>query len=114
MCAIYADINLRTDCGKKTMYTIKIGKERLMTVTTNVNSERRTWMVRLDINGFRTFIMVYGTEREIMEYIESEIPSQYIRSYSGMSNQEVETAKKLKMAVYLAPELERFDTNRFK
>ena len=83
-------------------------------MTTNVNSERRTWIVRLDINGFRTFIMVYGTEREIISYVESEIPSQYIKSYSGMSDSEVETAKKLKMAVYLAPELERFDANRFK
>ena len=88
MCAIYVDINLMTGCGKKIMHIIKIGKERLMTVNTNVNSERRTWIVRLDINGFRTFIMVYGTEREIIDYVESEIPSQYIRSYSFVYDKE--------------------------
>lgn len=69
---------------------------------------RRYWLVGFWKNGFEGKMLVYGTEHEMWEYLNSEIgggdeshTGNY--NYSGATDQEVEMARKLGMKAYLCP-----------
>lgn len=73
---------------------------------------RRYWIVRFWKNGFEGVMLVYGTEDELWEYLNSEIGGaapghigDY--SYSGATGKEVEMARALKIKAYICPEVKK-------
>ena len=71
---------------------------------------RRYWIVRFDKNGFQGTMLVYGSERELWAYLNSEIGGGDERhtgdySYTGCTAAEREMAQKLGIKAYLCPEL---------
>ena len=65
---------------------------------------RRVWRLEPVINGFRTFLLVEGTEAEMWEYAQSELGT--IPAYTGASEDEVKALKKMGAKIYIAPKLE--------
>ena len=63
------------------------------------------WQVRIRLNGFETCIMVRGTERELRDYIDSEINHGKVVWYCGATDAEVEAANALRIPIYIAPQL---------
>lgn len=71
---------------------------------------RRYWLVSFWKNGFEGKMLVYGTEEEMWEYLNSEIGGGDSRhtgnySYSGATEKEIEAAKILRIKAYLCPEI---------
>ena len=71
---------------------------------------RRYWLVGFWKNGFEGKMIVYGTEQELWDYLNSEIGGGDDRHtgnyrYSGATEKELEAAKVLGMETYLAPQL---------
>lgn len=64
---------------------------------------KRNWLIRYDINGFKMITLVNGTEEEMLEYMRSEIGSNF--SYVGATDTDVVCGKKLGIPVYFAPEI---------
>lgn len=65
---------------------------------------RRVWRLEPVINGFHTFLLVEGTEIEILEYAQSELG--VIPTYTGASEDEVKALKKMGAKICIAPKLE--------
>lgn len=65
---------------------------------------RRVWRLEPVINGFHTFLLVEGTEIEMLEYAQSELG--VIPAYTGASEDEVKALKKMGAKIYMAPKLE--------
>lgn len=65
---------------------------------------RRVWRLEPAINGFHTFLLVEGTEIEMLEYAQSELG--IIPAYTGASEDEVKALKKMGAKIYIAPKLE--------
>lgn len=73
---------------------------------------RMHWLVKFWKNGFEGMMMVYGTEEELWDYLNSEIGGGDERhtgnySYHGASQYEIEAAEKLRMKTYLCPQIKR-------
>lgn len=66
---------------------------------------KRYWTVKFWKNGFEGVMLVYGTEMELWEYLNSELRDGY--SYSGATDSEVRAAKVLKIKIYLCPEVSK-------
>jgi hypothetical protein len=69
-----------------------------------MNGQRGNWLITLNINGFMTKIAVYGYEEEVRDYINSEIPEKYLKSYVGMRDSDVSAWKSLRLPIYMAPD----------
>ena len=67
-----------------------------------MNTYKGIWKVYITINGFKTIIMVEGTEEELGAYIDSEIKH---AGYVGATEKDVEAYKALKLPIYCAPTL---------
>jgi hypothetical protein len=65
---------------------------------------RRVWLLRPTVNGFSTFMLIEGTEREMWAYVQSELG--YVPAYSGATEDEVKALKKSGAKIYIAPRLE--------
>ena len=68
----------------------------------------RTWLVTIPADyqvnrGFATTILVVGTEREMVEYITSEIG--YSPAYRGVDEETLQAAEILGIKTYYAPEI---------
>lgn len=63
----------------------------------------RVWKVSYKKNGFKFTLLVRGTEMEMQDYLESELG--YVGSYYALNDEEVEMANKLRMVIYIAPQL---------
>ena len=61
---------------------------------------KRYWLIQLMTNGFESMMLLYGTEEELRNYLDSELPNGY--RYHGVTDEEVETLKKFGMKAYLA------------
>lgn len=59
---------------------------------------KRIWIASYCKNGFEFKVLLYGTEQELHEYTRSEFG--YQLGYSGATDDEVATAKKLGMKIY--------------
>lgn len=59
---------------------------------------KRHWIVKVTRNGFEFKVMLYGTEKELRNYIDTEL-SDY-SGYHGATEKEVEAAKTLGMKIY--------------
>ena len=46
-----------------------------------------TWRVKVDIRGFEAIILLYGTEQEVMSYMEHEFG--YRPAYVALSDEEI-------------------------
>ena len=73
---------------------------------------KRYWLVAFWKNGFEGKMLVYGTEEELWNYLNSEIGGGDDRrignySYKGATEEEVEAAKLLRIKAYIAPEIGR-------
>lgn len=73
---------------------------------------KRYWLVAFWKNGFEGKMLVYGTEEELWNYLNSEIGGGDDRrigdySYKGATEEEVKAAKLLKIKAYIAPEIRR-------
>lgn len=73
---------------------------------------KRYWLVAFWKNGFEGKMLVFGTEEELWNYLNSEIGGGDDRhignySYKGATEQEVEAAKLLRIKAYIAPEIKR-------
>lgn len=73
---------------------------------------RMYWLVGIEKNGFEAKMLVYGTEEEMQEYLNSEIGGADERhtgnySYSGATEEEVKMARALGIKAYIAPEVRR-------
>lgn len=71
---------------------------------------RRYWLVTIYKNGFEAKMLVYGSEREMWAYLNSEIGGGDERhtgdyGYTGATDSEVEMARKLRIKAYICPEL---------
>lgn len=71
---------------------------------------RMYWLVGIEKNGFQAKMLVYGTEKEMQDYLNSEIGGSDERhtgdySYSGASASEVEFARALGIKAYIAPKM---------
>lgn len=66
---------------------------------------KRNWLVYTDYYGFKSVLVVYGTEEEMQEYMKSEYG--YVPAYTGAIDEEVKAAKTLRLPIYLAPEIKR-------
>lgn len=60
----------------------------------------RIWIVYPEIKGFKVAIFVEGTEDEVRDYMESEFG--YMPAYTGATNDEIASAKKLRLPIYIA------------
>lgn len=68
------------------------------------------WLVSFWKNGFEGKMLVYGTEEELWEYLNSEIGGGDYRhtgnySYTGCTKAEYEAAQTLRMKAYICPEV---------
>jgi hypothetical protein len=73
---------------------------------------RRYWLVAFYKNGFEGKMLVYGTEQELWDYLNSEIGGGDERHtgnyrYSGASEADIKAAKQLGIKAYLAPEINK-------
>lgn len=73
---------------------------------------RRHWLVGFWKNGFEGKMLVYGTEEEMWDYLNSEIGGGDERRtgdyfYVGASEAQVKAARILGIKTYLCPELNR-------
>lgn len=73
---------------------------------------KRYWLVAFWKNGFEGKMLVYGTEEELWDYLNSEIGGGDDRrigdySYYGATDRMVEAAKLLRIKAYIAPEIRR-------
>ena len=71
---------------------------------------RRYWLVGFKKNGFEGKMLVYGSEREMHDYLNSEIGGGDERHtgnyhYSGATEKEIEAARFLGLKAYICPEL---------
>lgn len=71
---------------------------------------RRYWVVNFWPRGFEVTMMVYGTEEELWDYLNSEIGGGDSRhtgnySYHGATKEEYEAAQILRMKSYICPEI---------
>lgn len=67
------------------------------------------WELKMEINGFNTYLYIRGTEQEMREYADSELPYDY--SYHGLSKNEMEEITKLHQQIYIAPKI--YDNNNY-
>lgn len=63
---------------------------------------KRIWKVNINIYGFRSIIMVEGTEEELQKYLETELHN---AGYCGATEKDVEAYKALKLPIYIASTL---------
>lgn len=73
---------------------------------------RRHWLVGFWRNGFEGKMLVYGTEEEMWDYLNSEIGGGDERHtgdyhYIGARKEDIEAARILGIKTYLCPELNR-------
>lgn len=73
---------------------------------------RRHWLVGFWRNGFEGKMLVYGTEEEMWDYLNSEIGGGDERHtgdyhYTGARKEDIEAARILGIKTYLCPELNR-------
>ena len=64
----------------------------------------RIWRVAINTNGFRSVLLVRGTEIETVDYLKSEIG--YMPSYVAITEEEYEAYQALGFSAYLAPKRE--------
>jgi hypothetical protein len=62
------------------------------------------WMVTYIENGFKKPIFIQGTENEFRAYMEYEFG--YVGAYTALSTSEIAAVKKLRLPIYLAPEID--------
>lgn len=62
--------------------------------------ERRVWHIKVFKDGFKFPLFLETTEDHIREYMESELPNCSYR-YSGATDEEIDNAKKLRLAIYM-------------
>lgn len=63
---------------------------------------KRYWTVKPTIKGFEMVLVVYGTEDDVREYMESEFG--YMPGYCGTQEKELEILRGMGAKFYLAPE----------
>ena len=73
---------------------------------------KRYWVVTIWKNGFEAKMVVYGSEEELWDYLNSEIGGGTERTtgnyaYTGATDKELEAARTLRMKIYLCPEIRR-------
>ena len=61
----------------------------------------RIWRITFNVNGFKSVLLVRGTEAEMIDYIKSEIF--YMPSYTAITDEEYEAYQALGFSAYLAP-----------
>lgn len=64
---------------------------------------KTNWIVKINVNGFKSAVMISGTEQELQAYIETELPC--ATSYRGATEDELEAAQALGLPVYCASSL---------
>lgn len=64
---------------------------------------RRNWLLKHVVNGFESVMMVHGTEREMQEYMRSELGC--VPAYTGASEAQCEAHRLLGGKCYMAPEI---------
>ena len=67
----------------------------------------RVWEFALDINKFKTYLYIRGTEQEVVEYVESELNYNY--HYHAIDEDDVWEIKKLRQKIYIAPQIDEDD-----
>ena len=59
------------------------------------------WQIQYNTRGFSYYILVQGTEKEMWDYLDSEMG--HVGKYRALSDHEVAIAKELNTPIYLAP-----------
>ena len=62
--------------------------------------EKRVWKVRYTFNGFDMPLAIEATERELVEYMATELGYQY--GYSAMTDGDVAAWKSCHQKIYMA------------
>lgn len=60
----------------------------------------RAWLITVKKNGFTFKVLVSGTEQDMRNYIDSELPDW--KNYVGASENDIKAAQMLDMPIYLA------------
>ena len=63
----------------------------------------QVWRVEYEHKLFKQLILVRGTESEMQEYMNSEMG--YVGSYRACTDREIDSAKFLRIPIYIAPKL---------
>lgn len=63
---------------------------------------RRVWQIWYENRQFRYFLLVSGTEKEMWDYLDSEMG--YVGRYHALTEAEIRQARDLGVPVYLAPQ----------
>jgi len=67
------------------------------------NQIEEVWKVEYMNNYFKQVLFIRGTEDEFRSYMESEFG--YVGRYSGCTDDEIAAVNKLRIPIYIAPEL---------
>lgn len=67
------------------------------------NRIEEVWMVTYTENGFKKPLFIRGTEDEFRAYMEYEFG--YVGAYTALSNSELKAVEKLRLPIYIAPEI---------
>lgn len=60
------------------------------------------WMLVIKMNGFTSYMYVQGTEDEMLDYMESEIPTKF--KYYALTEYEIKMVKRLDQKIFIAPQ----------
>ena len=66
--------------------------------------QERVWRIKYVYNMFDCYMFIKGTEPEMQDYIESEMP--YVGAYRALNPDEEAMIERLEIKVYLAPKKE--------
>lgn len=61
------------------------------------------WKVKYRQNLFDVFILIQGTEKEMWDYMDSEMG--HVGSYYALTDEEIRATELLDIPIYLAPEI---------
>ena len=62
----------------------------------------QVWLFTIERNMFETVLFIKGTESEVLDYINSELPNDNGR-YHAITEDEIKLLEKLNIKIYIAP-----------
>lgn len=63
----------------------------------------RVWRIKYIYNKFNCYLFIRGTEPEMQNYMESEMP--YVGSYKALEPSDVSMIEELGIEIYIAPQI---------
>lgn len=66
-------------------------------------TSRQYYLISVCNNNFYSYMLVYGTEREILSYLAAELGQNY--AYIPATKEQIASCRSLGMKCYLAPQL---------